>query len=122
MMLAALPGAHGDGGTVNVSNTAVPSNANADQTVATYAGKDATTATLRRFLVGPKGCEITGICETPDGKAIFVNIQHPGEDSSAANIANPALYQSGWPGTSGVDRPRSSTIVITKDDGGTIAI
>jgi secreted PhoX family phosphatase len=122
MMLAALPGTHGDGGAVNVSSTAVPSNANADQTVATYAGKDATSATLRRFLVGPRGCEITGICETPDGKAIFVNIQHPGEDSSAANIANPALYQSGWPGTSGVDRPRSSTIVITKDDGGTIAI
>lgn len=122
MMLAALPGTHGDGGSVSVINNSVPSNTNANQTVTTYAGKDATSATLRRFLVGPKGCEITGICETPDGKAIFVNIQHPGESSSAANIAVPALYQSGWPGTSGVDRPRSSTVVITKDDGGTIAI
>lgn len=122
MMLAALPGTQGDGGKVSVTSLSVPSNAGANQTVDTYAGKDATTATLRRFLVGPKGCEITGITETPDGKAIFVNIQHPGEDSTAANIANPALYQSGWPGVSGVDRPRSATIVITKDDGGTIAI
>ena len=45
--------------------------------------------TLRRFLVGPKGCEITGITETPDGKALFVNIQHPGETTRAANIGRP---------------------------------
>ncbi len=120
MMLAAIPGAKGDGGTVNITNTAVPSNGGLDQTVTTYAGKAASTATLRRFLVGPKGCEITGVAETPDGKALFINVQHPGEDTSAANIATPALFQSGWPGVSGVDRPRSTTIVITKNDGGLI--
>lgn len=120
MMLAALPGSQGDGGTVQVTSTAVPSNANANQTVTTFVGKDATTASLRRFLVGPKGCEITGITETPDGKSIFVNIQHPGENTGAADIANPANYQSNWPGTTDVDRPRSATIVITKNDGGPI--
>jgi hypothetical protein len=28
---------------------------------------------------GPVGCEITGIALTPDGRTMFVNIQHPGE-------------------------------------------
>lgn len=120
MMLAAMPGHYGDGGTEDIQNLAVPSNGGADQTVTTYVGKPATDKNLRRFLVGPKGCEITGITETPDGKAIFVNIQHPGEDTSAANIDFPANYQSNWPGIAGLDRPRSATIVITKDDGGVI--
>jgi len=119
MMLAALPGKYGDGGAVNVTNLAVPSNAGADQTVTTYAGVDATPATLRRFLVGPKGCEITGITETPDGKTIFVNVQHPGERTLAADIATPGNYQSHWP-EGGNARPRSATVVITKDDGGLI--
>lgn len=119
MMLAALPGKHGDGGAVDVVNRAVPSNGGADQTVTTYAGKDAAPATLRRFLVGPKGCEITGITETPDGKAIFVNIQHPGENTLAADIGTPANYESHWP-DGGSARPRSTTIVITKDNGGLI--
>lgn len=120
MMLAAVPGAHGDGGSYSITNTAVPSNGGADQTLTTYVGKDATASTLKRFLVGPKGCEITGITETPDGKTLFVNIQHPGEDTSSADIGTPANYQSHWPATDGVARPRSSTIVITKNDGGVV--
>lgn len=116
MMLAALPGRQGDGRTVSITNVAVPSNGNADQTVITHAGAAATPAALKRFLVGPKDCEITGVAETPDGRALFINIQHPGEDTIAANIATPT---SNWPGT-GVDRPRSATIVITKNDGGLI--
>lgn len=116
MMLAALPGQQGDGASTPVANTAVPANAAANQTVTTYAGKDATAATLRRFLVGPKGCEITGITETPDGKTLFINIQHPGENSTAANISIPANYESHWP-DGGTARPRSSTIVITKNNG-----
>ena len=81
---------------------------------------------MKRFLVGPSDCEITGCAETPDGKALFVNIQHPGETISAANVANPAAYLSHWPGNAGYGaggataRPRSATIVITKNDGGLI--
>ena len=78
---------------------------------------------LKRFLVGPKDCEITGLCETPDGKAIFVNIQHPGENTPLANIGAPEQYTSHWPANAGYGagkRPRSATIVITKDDGGVI--
>ena len=64
--------------------------------------------------------------ETPDGKALFVNIQHPGESITSAGIANPAGYVSHWPGNAGYGagganaRPRSATIVITKNDGGRI--
>ena len=81
---------------------------------------------LRRFLVGPKGSEITGLAETPDGKAIFVNIQHPGETITKANVANAAAYLSHWPANAGygaggtLGRPRSATVVITKNDGGLI--
>ncbi len=78
-------------------------------------GKAPTAANLKRFLVGPKGCEITGITATPDLKTLFVNIQHPGESGTLAAL------QSSWPAAanSGV-RPRSATVVITKDDGGTV--
>ena len=37
---------------------------------------------IRRFLVGPAGCEVTGAAGTPDGRTMFVNIQHPGESPS----------------------------------------
>jgi hypothetical protein len=121
MMLAALPGQVGDGGTRDVLNLAVPQNSNADQTVTTRIGAAPGTK-LKRFLVGPKGCEITGIVETPDGKAIFVNIQHPGEDTLRADIGTPANYQSHWPANDGAARPRSATIVITRNDGGVIGV
>ncbi len=120
MMLAGLPGKVGDGKKVTVQN------AKADGSVLnvdTYVGKAATPDTLKRFLVGPKGCELTGIAETPDGKALFVNIQHPGENTAAANIGDVTKYTSQWPanaGYGGGKRPRSATLVITKNDGGRI--
>ena len=55
-----------------------------------------------------------------------MNIQHPGESIDAAGIGDPASYTSHWPGNAGYGaggaaaRPRSATIVITKDDGGRI--
>ncbi len=123
MMLIGKPGTVGDGAATTLSYT------KADTTtlsVTTPVGKKPTAATLRRFLVGPVDCEITGCTETPDGKALFVNIQHPGETISRANVTNPALYLSHWPGNAGYGagganaRPRSATVVITKNDGGVI--
>lgn len=38
---------------------------------------------MRRFLHGPKGAEITGVAESADGKALYVNIQHPSENTKA---------------------------------------
>jgi secreted PhoX family phosphatase len=115
MMLAAVPGQLGDGGAKSL--------AYGDKSVSTQMGKGQTSATLKRFLVGPKGAEITGWCETPDGRAIFVNIQHPGENTKMADVNNPAKYESQWPANAGYgagNRPRSATIVITKNDGGLI--
>jgi secreted PhoX family phosphatase len=115
-MLAAIPGRVGDGGTKTVNNT-TPAGTS---TTTTRVGK-APGATLKRFLVGPKECEITGITSTPDGKALFVNIQHPGENGSPTNITSswPAS-QAGTPATP--SRPRSATIVITRTDGGLVGI
>jgi secreted PhoX family phosphatase len=70
---------------------------------------DIPTGRIGRFLTGPNGCEITGWTMTPDQKSLFVNIQHPGE-------ATPSTWPDGRTDTP----PRSSTIVITKNDGDVI--
>jgi secreted PhoX family phosphatase len=120
MMLAAIPGQVGDGASKTLNYAKADGSTLAVQT---RVGKAPTADTLKRFLVGPSGCEITGLCETPDGKAIFVNIQHPGETTSQAILADPTKYTSQWPSNAGYGagkRPRSATIVITKNDGGRI--
>jgi len=53
----------------------------------------------KRFLVGPLGCEITGLAYTPDLRTFFVNIQHP---------------TGNWPVAG--EQPRSSTIVVRRTD------
>ena len=68
---------------------------------------------LRRFFVGPNEAEITGFAYTPDHTAIFLNIQHPGNwpaygSTDATQVA------------SGTVRPRSSTVVVMREDGGRI--
>lgn len=120
MMLAALPGTVGDGAKKTLSYTKADTTT---LTVDTYVGKAPGADKLKRFLVGAKACEITGLCETPDGKAMFINIQHPGETTAMADIADPTKYTSQWPSNAGYGagkRPRSATIVITKSDGGKI--
>lgn len=123
MMLIGRPGQVGDGTTPTLSYTKAD---NTKVDVQTRMGAKPTVDTLRRFLVGPVDCEITGCCETPDGKALFVNIQHPGETITKANVSDPSKYLSHWPGNAGYGagganaRPRSTTIVITKNDGGLI--
>jgi secreted PhoX family phosphatase len=117
MLLAALPGAVGDGGVKTITNT---DSTGATKQVQTYVGASLGTK-LRRFLVGPVESEITGLAESPDGRALFVNIQHPGEDTPAASIGNPSAFSSHWP-DGGTSRPRSATIVITKNDGGVIGV
>jgi secreted PhoX family phosphatase len=81
---------------------------------------DPQTGEVRRFLVGPAGCEITGATGTPDGKTMFINIQHPGE--SPSERSDPAKPQaiSNWPEKKANGRPRSATVVIRKNDGGVI--
>ena len=120
MLLAALPGQIGDGGRQTLRYQRADGS---EKRVETSVGRPQTEATLKRFLVGPKGAEITGWCESPDGRAMFVNIQHPGENTKMADVRDPAKYESQWPGNSGYGqgmRPRSATIVITRADGGRI--
>ena len=81
---------------------------------------DVQTGEVRRFLVGPAGCEITGVTETPDGRTMFLNVQHPGEPSNErSNPANPTAI-SNWPDKKATGRPRSATVVVRKLDGGII--
>ncbi len=119
MLLAALPGKLGDGGAKVITNT----DGTTTLTQNTFVGKAPGTDGLRRFLVGPKDCELTGIAESGDGRALFVNIQHPGETPPPNNTGttDPTKYGSHWP-QGGTARPRSATLVITKDDGGLIGL
>jgi secreted PhoX family phosphatase len=86
---------------------------------------DPATKEIRRFLVGPPQCEVTGVMVTPDEKTMFVGIQHPGEtpnlptSDDSPNLADPKMF-SNWPGGPASGRPRSACLVITKDDGGEI--
>lgn len=72
-------------------------------------------ADLRRFFVGPNGCEVTGFAISPDYKSVFVNIQHPGnwpysEDAAEATPDGVTV------------RPRAATVVIRREDGGEIGV
>jgi secreted PhoX family phosphatase len=127
MLVAAVPGKVGDGGAFTVSNTMTVAGAAQTVTQNTFVGQVLGESRLRRFLVGPVGAEVTGITETPDGKAIFVGIQHPGELATAYNDTTKGVWPTnaanGAGGAYGAgSRPRSATIVITKDDGGRIGL
>ena len=76
------------------------------------------TGEIRRFLTGPVGCEITGVVTTPDQRTMFINVQHPGANTSEAGFAA-ANFDSHWP-DGGRTLPRSATVAIRRLDGGKI--
>jgi len=65
---------------------------------------DPASGRIERFLTGPKGCEVTGLTWSPDGRALFVGIQHP---------------DAPFPDGEG-KLPRSAVIAVTRDDGGLV--
>lgn len=65
---------------------------------------DPNTGEVRRFLTGPIGCEITGLTFSEDQKTMFVGVQHP----------------SGHFPQGGSNKPRSTIVMITKENGGVI--
>lgn len=79
---------------------------------------DPESGTIKRFLTGPIGQEITGVITTPDQRTMFVNVQHPGATTSAEAFASDDL-NGHWP-DGGNTIPRSATLVITREDGGII--
>jgi len=62
---------------------------------------DPVTGEIRRFLTGPKGCEVTGLTWSADRRTMFVGIQHP---------AAP------FPDGEG-SLPRSAIVAVKREDG-----
>ena len=69
---------------------------------------DPATGEIRRFLVGPNECEVTGCTWSPDKRTMFVGIQHPGERGNSHWLEG------------GDAVPRSAVIAIKRDDGGLV--
>ena len=65
---------------------------------------DPVTGRIERFLTGPFGCEVTGLCWSSDKRTMFVGIQHPGAP---------------FPDGEGA-LPRSSVIAVKREDNAVI--
>lgn len=70
---------------------------------------DPVSGEVRRFATGPIACEITGLMFSPDQRSMFVGVQHPGENNA------PSHFPAG-----GNSKPRSTIMVIQREDGGII--
>ena len=69
---------------------------------------DPVTGEIRRFMVGPRECEVTGFAWSADRRTLFVGIQHPGEKGGSH-------FPDG-----GDTAPRSCVVAIVREDGGLI--
>jgi hypothetical protein len=65
---------------------------------------------LKQLASGPNGCELCGCEFTPDGRTLFLAIQHPGEGGS---LAQPISH---WPDGDGLP-PRAALVAIEREDG-----
>ena len=70
---------------------------------------DPVSGEIRRFMVGPVACEVTGIAFAPDQRTLFVGIQHPGETGGST-----------FPDHQPNGKPRSSVIAVSREDGGIV--
>ena len=70
---------------------------------------DPDTGEVRRFATGPIACEITGLTFSPDQRTAFVGVQHPGEKGK------PSHFPAG-----GNSKPRSTIMVVQRNDGGIV--
>ena len=61
-----------------------------------------------RFAVGPNEAEMTGPVWTPDGKTLFLSIQHPGEDSESLDALT-----SNFAAKEGTNVPRPTLVAIS---------
>lgn len=79
----------------------------------------------RMFFRAPVGAELCGPCFTPDGRTLFVSVQHPAADGAKdyapfgrrSTFEDPATR---WPDFDPGMPPRPAVVVITRRDGGVI--
>lgn len=69
----------------------------------------------KALFAGPTGAEVTGPCFTPDGKTLFVSVQHPGENSETIE-----KLSTRWPDFKDGMPPRPAVVAIMREDGGEI--
>ena len=75
-------------------------------------------AVFKRFLRAPFGAEVCGPEFTPDGRTLFLAIQHPGADGlPGTGYDNPATR---WPDFDPTLPPRPAVLAIRREDGGLI--
>ncbi len=72
-------------------------------------------ALTRLFFACPSGAEATGACFTPDGHALFVSVQHPGENSETL-----ASLTTHWPTMDPRLPPMPAVVVFGPQGGGEI--
>jgi uncharacterized protein len=68
---------------------------------------------LRQLASGPAGCEVCGCEFTPDGRTLFLSIQHPGEGGT---LEKPRSH---WPDGNGLPA-RAALVAVEREDGRTI--
>ena len=69
----------------------------------------------RRLFLAPIGAEVTGPCFSPDGRSLFLSIQHPGYTDEVEED-----FITRWPDFDENTPPRPSIVVIRRTDGGVI--
>lgn len=76
------------------------------------------TAAFRRFFQAPIGAEVCGPEFTPDGRTLFLAVQHPGVDGTGdSSFDRPATR---WPDFRDDLPPRPSVLAIRRVDGGLV--
>lgn len=82
--------------------------------------------TSKHFFRSPAGAEMCGPCFTPDMKALFLSVQHPGEDGKEwkawgkdSTFDDPSTR---WPDFKPELPPRPAIVVVTRKGGGKIGV